>query len=249
MPKKLSPETAFVTFAIHGFSGVGKTTLAATAPKPILFLNKDNGLMSLLHLPQFRDVEHEDITSVAHFERCLRNLRGLGKHDWAKKYKGGTVVIDDMSSVQDMVMEELQVKAKERDERRELDDATQKEYGVMGNRLRRWLRAIKMIPMHRIIVSAAAPSKDDGQIIPGLVGAMKFKMPHMMDALIYMRHATDKSGNRVLLLDGTEEYLAKTRAWWLPKKIIIHVGERRATLTDLIAKIAHGPAAKADKKE
>lgn len=242
MPRKLSPDLTYATIALHGFSGVGKTTVAATAPGPVIILNKDNGLSSLLHLPQFKDVEQEDIKDVAHFERCLKNLRGIGKRDWSKKFK--TVIVDDAPSIQAMIMEELQEQAAAKDDRFELDESTQRMYGVMGSKLSRWVRSIKMIPMHRILVCSSVTAKDDGMLIPGLIGAMKFKLPHMTDALIYMRMAKGNSGDRVLCLEGTDEYLAKTRYHWMPKKIVIKSGNRSGTMTQLIKMIPQGPKAK-----
>lgn len=238
----LRADSAFATITVYGDSGVGKTRLAGTATPPVLILNRDNGLMSLQHLKQYKDVMVEDINSSVDLEAALKNLRGVGEHDW-RKFK--TVVLDDLPSIQDMIMTELGEKAAERDDRRQLDEAQQRDYGVMGTRMRRYVRVLKTIPMHKVFVCQMAPDKDTGMIKPGLLGAMRHQLPHLCDAIIYMRMGAapekGKPVTRMLYLEGTDEFLAKTRAWWLPTRIKITANEERATLATLFTLIARGP--------
>lgn len=86
------------TFAIYGRPGTGKTTFAGTFPKPIAYIDiRDQGTASLRGLKGVKVLQLEDIDEL---EEVLRHLR---KHH--KEYK--TVVLDTVSQLQQMAVEEL----------------------------------------------------------------------------------------------------------------------------------------------
>ena len=86
------------TFAIYGRPGTGKTTFAGTFPKPIAYIDiRDQGTASLRGVKGIKVKQLEDIEEL---EDVLRHLR---KHH--KEYK--TVVLDTVSQLQQMAIEEL----------------------------------------------------------------------------------------------------------------------------------------------
>lgn len=90
--------------ALYGRSGTGKTTLSATWPKPILFLNiLDNGTDSISEYPD-EDIEVVHITTSDELKDLI--LWCHKKADKGKlKYK--TIVADTMTQLQQILVNEL----------------------------------------------------------------------------------------------------------------------------------------------
>lgn len=86
------------TFAIYGRPGTGKTTFAGTFPKPIAYIDiRDQGTASLRGL---KGVKVKQLQDIEELEDILKHLRK--NH---KLYK--TVVLDTVSQLQQMAVEEL----------------------------------------------------------------------------------------------------------------------------------------------
>lgn len=88
--------------AFYGKSGTGKTTLAATYPKPMLYLNiNDNGEESI------SDVEGVDAVDITTSEELLEQLLWLHKRASKGKLQYKTVVLDTMTQLQGILVREL----------------------------------------------------------------------------------------------------------------------------------------------
>lgn len=86
------------SYVLYGPSGTGKTTLAASFPKPLLLLDiRDEGTDSV------SDVDNIECRSISCFEEYEDMHAWLLKHP--DKFK--TVVTDTLSQLQEMVMREL----------------------------------------------------------------------------------------------------------------------------------------------
>lgn len=236
--KPITPESRVQTWIIYGPSGIGKTTLAATAPRPA-FLDSNRGLLSIAGRKGLEHVQSEDISKFKDLERAYTNFKGTGKKDWRKLFD--TIVFDHFDDIQAIVMEELGHKRKERDERKDLDEAEQKDWGVMATRLKRILRNFKTVPIHKILICGEATDNETGRLRPSLQGQLKTQLPYFADHTMYLR--LDKKGRRWLHLDSTDEAYAKTRAHWLPpeyRKMQVPFTDTKF-LTKLFATIAAGP--------
>jgi hypothetical protein len=236
--KAITPESRVFTTVIYGPSGVGKTTIAATAPRPA-FLDTNKGLLSIAGRPGLEHVQGEDINDVDGMERAFDNFVGRGKRDWRKKF--GTIVVDHFDDLQAMIMEHLGERRHERYENKDIDESEQKDWGVMATKLKRILRKYKTLPIHKILICGEKESRDDGRLMPSLQGQLGNQLPYFADHTMYLR--LGKKGVRYLHLDPSEEFFAKTRAWWLPeeaRKIRIDINDTKA-LTTLFALIAAGP--------
>lgn len=220
--------------ALYGYSGVGKTTLSATAPKP-LFLDSNAGTMSVAdRVPAGRRVT---IHSMDDLEEAYERLKPGGK--WAKKFKGGTVIFDHWDDIQAIVIEQLGEKAALRDDRRDVDELQMKEWGTMGNRLRRYLRKFKRLPYNIILICGEKEDRDTGRMKPSLLGALGSQLPYFVDHTMYLR--VGKKGQRFVHLDSTDEFYAKTRARWLKERKLRFREDDTTFLTDLFERIAAGP--------
>lgn len=111
----------------------------------------------------------------------------------------------------------------------------------MGNKLRRYVRKFKRIPMHKILICGVKEDFESGQMKPSLIGAMGTNLPYLVDHTMFLR--VNSKGVRYIHLDPTDEFYAKTRAYWLKpeeRKIKVDFNDPRA-LTKLFDRIAAGP--------
>lgn len=242
MAKALPVETLikYPTVVIYGPSGAGKTSVSASANKPV-FLDSNQGLLSIYGRPGLEHVHGVDVTSVTQLDDAYNRCTGtLGKKkDWSKKY--GTIVFDHFNDIQAIVMEELGDKRKARDDRKDEDEAEQRDYGIMGNKLRRLIRKFKHVPMVKILICGEKEDRESGRMMPDMIGALKGQLPYFADHTMYLR--IGKKGKRYLHLDSTDEFYAKTRAWWFTpeqRKIVVPFDDTKF-LTNLFALIAAGP--------
>jgi hypothetical protein len=229
------------TWTLFGPSGAGKTTTAASAPKPFV-LDSNDGLLSIAGKPGLEHVRGGSVKRMGDLDDVYEKATGThAKTDWSKRYQ--TYIYDHWDDIQGLIMDELGERALQKDDRREIDEWQQKEYGIMANKLSRYLRKWKRVPAHKILICGEASNFETGVLQPSLIGSMKTKLPYFCDHIAYVR--IGKKGSRWLHLDPTDEFYAKTRAWWLPKEWRVLRIERDDTtfLTRLIEEIRKGPQA------
>jgi len=229
--RTLSP---WKTIGLYGGSGIGKTTLAAGGPAP-MFLDSNFGMMSIDGKPGYEDVERTPIHGMKQLDRAYDNLTGTGRKDWTGRR---TVVFDHFYDIQGQVLDELTVAGAERDPRRIMDEVQQREWGIMGNRLRRHLRKMKALPMHKVLIFAVGEDRETGKKQPFLQGSLKSQLPYFCDIIMFMR--MDKKGRRIVYLDDNPRFLAKCRAWWMPSFRWRFREEDTQFLTHLLALINAG---------
>ena len=232
----------WTTTALFGPSGGGKTTLAATAPKPMI-LDSNQGTLSIEGRPSFA-FGRVDVHGIKELDRAYDNATGTGKSDWRKKYE--TIVFDHFDDIQDLFLNQLGEAGAERDDRRDPDETQQREWGIMGSRLRRYLRKFKQVPMHKILICGEKEDRETGRMAPALVGALKGQLPYLVDHTMYLR--IGKNGKRYLHLDSGEGWYAKTRAWWLPERKLEVPFDDPTFLTRLFDRIAAGPTGTSTKR-
>lgn len=203
------------TTCLYGASGVGKTTVAAGAPKPI-FLDSNKGTLSVADVPGLEHVRSVDINGMDDLDAAYDNFVGTGDEEWAGKYL--TSNWDHFDEMQNIILEKLVEAAMEKDDRRD-DTVELREYGIMFNKLSRLLRKFKRLPCHKILI-CGEKERDDGTIVPSLVGQMLRALPYFVDHTMYMRRSDKKDKQtgefiRYIHLNPTEIFYAKTRARWL----------------------------------
>lgn len=240
--------TRYQTIAIYGPSGVGKSTLAATAPRPY-FCDSNQGLLSIADRPGMEHVRGDDImpeTAMQSLDEVYANMKGTGEKDWSKKYD--TIVFDHFDDIQAMILDNLVEKALAKDESREPDAIEQREWGIMATKLKRYLRKFKAVKATKILIISEKEDFETGKVRPNLSGQLKDQLNYFCDHVFYMRFGS--KGRRYLELDKGRRWDGKFRAWWIPpeeRKIRIQFDDV-TTLTTLLAKIAAGPQGAPSKK-
>ncbi len=187
-----NPENSYIKALIYGPSGAGKTTFAATAPKPI-FASSEKGLMSIRHLaPQFVEINSlQDLKDLYNF---LKNE----KHDFE------TVVIDSITEINDIIKTEIETRNKRN---MQLQD-----WGILQKEIKDILRKFRDLPMHIIFLAQETTEKDEEKIVkylPSLNGKSATEIAYYMDTVGYC--FIDKLGNRKIGTMPNEKYLTKDR--------------------------------------
>jgi hypothetical protein len=229
--------TLYPTIGIFGMSGVGKTSLAATAHRP-LFADSNEGTMAIDHVPELAHVKRVRVRSMIDLDKIYDNMTGTGHKNWRKKF--GAVVLDHFDDIQSIILDKLAERAS--DTREEPDQIEQREYGIMANKLRRYLRKMKAIPTVKILIMGERLNEHEGWMYPSLIGQMRDQLPYFLDHCIYVR-VNDKGVRYLHLNSKPGSYYAKTRARWLSpeeRKIRFDL-DNYTLLADLIDKIRRGP--------
>lgn len=202
--------------------------------------------MAIDHVPALAHVRRVPVRNMTSLDRIYDNMTGTGQQKWKKKF--GTVVMDHFDDIQAIILDALSEKAS--DTREEPDQIELREYGIMANKLRRYLRKMKQIPVTKVLIMGEKYNEHDDWMYPSLIGQMKDQLPYFLDHCIYLR-VNDKGVRYMHLNPKPGGYYAKTRARWLPeneRKIRFELDDYTA-LADLMAKIRNGPTGRKSKSE
>lgn len=133
---------------VHGRPGVGKTTLCATAPKPII-ISAESGLLSLRNY----DIPAIEINTIDDLYEAYDFVIG----EQGKEFK--TVCLDSVSEIAERILS---------DEKDTYKDG-RKAYGEMQDRMEKLLRAFRDIPNKNVYFSCKQEKiqTDTGSIMFG----------------------------------------------------------------------------------
>lgn len=205
---------------VYGESGVGKTVFAASAPRPILWLESEGGTSSI------GERENIDIAKVKGLEDYREALKYLLANP--KKYK--TVVIDSLSETQAAVLKDIMGAVLTADPSRDEFAPQFSEWSRLTGVVREICRAFRDLDMNLVITTLQRSDEDKMtgrvKVRPRLSPTMAEELPSFMDAVVYMYSSTENAGEvggiptageeavvtRNGLLTPTGKYIAKIRA-------------------------------------
>lgn len=133
------------SYVFYGRSGTGKTTLAATFPKPLLLLDvNDRGDDSVV------DVDGIDIRDVREWDDFEMTYWYLVQHQ--DEYR--TIVVDTMSQLQSVCINHvLSEKNKDSERAGEWGVMTKQEWGQVASLLKIWITRLRDLPMEVVFVA------------------------------------------------------------------------------------------------
>ena len=167
----------WIKMALYGLSGVGKTTLGSTAPRPII-IDAERGTLSISD----KDM---DLIEISTFDDLQEVYDYLCTKKARKKYD--TCVIDSGSEVAEYVLADL---------KKNMKDGRQA-YMALGERTLEIFRMFRDLDMHVVFICKAKISNSDGvemyrASFPGQ--ALVEKVPYLFDELLALR-----------IMDGEDE--------------------------------------------
>lgn len=204
------PVTAKVL--VHAYAGVGKTTFAAIAPKPLI-INMEGGLLCLNKFKQYHkelDIQTIDALTIEELKELYWYLKD-GDHD--RK----TVVLDSLSEIRAKSMDEI-LNDPNRDEKYDRDMPILQDYGKNTQQMRKLVRAYRDLPMNVVFTCLSAEDKDetDGsvKIGPHLTPKLARDVEGYVDVIGYLFATEDEQGfpQRKMLTQPKGKYFAKDRS-------------------------------------
>lgn len=197
---------------LYGVSGTGKTTMAATFPKP-LFLDLESGLRSTLRVgsvlryPSDPTEDVKEYSQVVEFYKLVKNM---------KNPPFETIVIDSLNELQVLVTQNVVSRFK-RVKRQYDDQLTMADYGKANRDFMKVIRLFLKLPYH-IVFTAIASQRDPGdeetQLFPKFVGKQVGPdLQRMMDMIGYCHAKRMKDGRseHYVSFHITPQYVAKDR--------------------------------------
>ena len=194
----------FIKCLVYGRSGIGKTPLIATAPKPLI-ISSEKGLLSLKgkNIPVMMIENHEDLEEAYDF---------ITTNPKAKNFE--TIALDSISDIAEAVLAYFKKNPKDG------NTHPQAAYGSMADELLPLIKKFRDIPdKHVYFIAKSKLMKDDYTGITSWMPMMPGQqlgpgLPYLFDFVLAMRDAETESGAKYAYLQtkGDIQYIAKDRS-------------------------------------
>lgn len=206
--------TRRMTILVHGFSGAGKSTFAATAPGPVLILDAESGsdyLDDVVYWNPTVEPPPEDdgkwrhcVVNVLDYETVVRAYEYLANGDHPFK----SVVLDSVSEIQQRCIDAIAGSNQMRTQ----------DWGellrTVSGQIRKF-RDLKSHPTNPLwaIVFVCMTDKVEGKQLPLVQGKLRSFLPYYVDACGWLYADIDDFGKdqRHLLIGTDPMYEAKER--------------------------------------
>lgn len=204
--------TDSIVMIVYGRGGVGKTTFAASAPKPLL-LDFENGSKYL----GSRGIDID----VARFSKWLSSEDKAQLAQVLKDYQ--TIIIDPLGEVMEKIIESDTIFGKKY---RVADGApTMAGWGEIKKQMRSFIKWLRDAGKNVIIISHVSEKDVDGSLVNRIHVATKLKeeIPAMVDIISYLGISTKDNVVKRILYTPTQSdnYDSKDRTGTIPQTVEI----------------------------
>jgi hypothetical protein len=229
----------FVNVLIYGLPGSGKTHVAATGAEskhlaPMLYVNAEAGANTLL---KFRSkvgdnimvVPDPQVQSGINWEQFEAVYDELDRQCYNTKDGPDfrTVCIDTGTELQKINMDWVMARTMKQHPDRDPDVPGLHDWGASTNRMRKYMRLFRNLPMNFIFLCHETTERDNKGVMwkrPDLPGKMANQVAGLFDQAMYLYTKEGDKGdeskatiiNRYLLTGALEGYVTKDRSGNLP---------------------------------
>ncbi len=229
----LDESLQYIKAFIYGPPKVGKTVLSGTASvyapsAPVLFCDIEGGRASLRDAPKtLINKSKIRIVEITSFEQLNDVYELVSDNPGAVK----TVVIDSITELHTMSMEEQMRLVVARDPTREEFVPAPREWGIARAQIRKIIRQFRALPCHLIITAMLRYDEDPVSGIvhknPQLAGQLQTEIPGYCDIVGLMEivqarkkpNQPREEAKRILYLKEVSRAMVGTRAWNIPSEI------------------------------
>lgn len=222
----LTDET-WINGLFYGDPGAGKTHLLGTAMDhidlfPMLILDVEGGLRTLLKFPNKANVERKKIRSMPDIEAAYNDLYHSIR-DNKLPYK--TVGLDSGTELTDLDMRYIMKDAYQRNpDKVNIDVPSQREWGIARSHMRKIIRAFRDLPCNFIMTAQVGTLQEEGQptkYFPGFAGKLRTEVPGFFDIVGYL-YAENSGGDilRKVQFASTRRVVAKDRSGALGDEMV-----------------------------
>jgi phage nucleotide-binding protein len=193
-------ECNFVKLLVYGDSGVGKTTLIKTAPKPII-ISTESGLLPLsgLNIPVLKVSNYDELVEAFEYVTDPANAASFE-----------TICLDSITDLAEAIL--IAYKKDHKDPRQA--------YGKLNDDIAEIVRAFRDIETHHVYFSSKQNRVEDsntgvaryGATMPGRT--LSQSLPYFFDIVMCLQIGEDEDGNkyRYLQTQPSSTHTAKDRS-------------------------------------
>lgn len=197
-------EKPSILMVVYGEGGVGKTTFAATAPRPII-ADCENGSKYF----GLRGIE-ADVALIEKWDDMQEFMQVALTEDY------DTVVIDPIGELMEKLTQYMVKKADSKLVQKD-GNPTMAGWGWLKQTMRRFLKVMRDSGKHIVIVAHVQERDDEGRFVkrPMIATRLSEELVNLVDIVGYMTTVNDsESGEtkRVIIVDpASDKYVAKDR--------------------------------------
>lgn len=198
---------------IYGPNGTGKNTISATFPGPILVLDiNERGTKSMVGID---NIKKRSVDTFELFMMAYWYLKS-GKHPFQ------TVVLDNVTTLQELVMKFIMKKEADFDSSKDMDMPTKRDWGGLSQVMKRWLIDFRNLPMNVVFIAQEKRTNDDDlasdevSVFPQVSGSVKAILGAAVDVIgrtYVVEHETENGivPRYCMRIQPNTTYLAKIR--------------------------------------
>lgn len=210
----------WTSWFFYGDSRSGKTSIAATFPKPLFIVPQNEGSHKTL---LGRDIDYVEVTGATHpfnpktgvggMQAILQDLKALYLKD-PNKFPYDTIVVDALSHYTDLALADFASKGAD----------NRQVYGKLGDHLREINNVLRSMDVHVVYIALASMSEVNenathqvgGPLIPGKT---QFKLPAACEMLGYVEAGSGKDKRYRVHFERYKCFIAGARFGKLPRVI------------------------------
>ena len=179
--KEISAESEeLIKALIYGPNGTGKNTVSATFPGPVLVLDvNERGTKSMVGI---EGLKKREVDTFELFMMAYWYLKS-GNHPFK------TVVIDNVTTLQELVMKFVMKKESDFDSSKDIDMPTKRDWGGLSQIMKRWMIDFRNLPMNVVFIAQEKRTNDDDlasdevTVFPQVSGSVKAILGAAVDVI------------------------------------------------------------------